>query len=57
MTAQQAQKALDALRRRTPPLVRKSSRGEYAVESGFPVFKPGKDAALIGLEDIKQDED
>ena len=32
VTAQQAQNALEALRQRTPPLVWKSSRGEYAVD-------------------------
>ena len=26
-------------------------------KSGFPVFKPAKGAALIGLEDVKRDED
>lgn len=32
VSAQQAQRALESLRRRTPPLAWKSSRGEYAVE-------------------------
>ncbi len=32
VTAQSAQNALEALRQRTPPLVWKSARGEYAVE-------------------------
>jgi hypothetical protein len=32
LNAQQAQRALEALRQRTPPLVWKSARGEYAVE-------------------------
>ena len=32
VTAQQSQNALEALRQRTPPLVWKPSRGEYAVE-------------------------
>jgi hypothetical protein len=32
VSVQQAQKALEALRQRTPALVWKSARGEYAVE-------------------------
>lgn len=32
VSAQRAQNALEALRQRTPPLVWKSARGEYAVE-------------------------
>jgi len=32
VSAQQAQRALESLRERTPPLAWKSSRGEYAVE-------------------------
>ena len=26
-------------------------------KSGFPVFEPGKGAAMIGLDDVKQEED